>query len=80
MSQEHEHVIPSEPAALAHDDDDQREGARSALRGFIERIEISAGDDTLVVFGDLGRMLVTASGERDRSILAAVVESDCVAA
>ena len=61
-------------AALAHEDEDQREAARSALRGFIDQIVIPAGDGLLEVRGDLGRMLATAAGERDGSILTAVVE------
>ena len=64
-------------AALAHDDEGQREAARSSLRRFIERIEIPAGDGKLMVFGNLGRMLATAAGERDGSMLAAVVECGC---
>ena len=52
-------------------------GRRSSLRRFIERIEIPAGDGKLMVFGDLGRMLATAAGERDGSMLAAVVECGC---
>lgn len=64
-------------AALAHEDEGHREAARSALRGFIDRIEIPAGDGALLVFGDLGMMLTAAAGERDGSILASVVEFGC---
>jgi site-specific DNA recombinase len=64
-------------AALAHEDEDQREAARSSLRGFIDRIVIPPGDGKLMVLGDLGRMLATAAGERDGATLAAVVEDGC---
>jgi len=47
-------------------DKQQRESARQALRGFIERIVIPPGDELLQVVGNLGEMLTAASG-RDRS-------------
>ena len=64
-------------AALTHEDEDQREAARSALRGFIDRIVIPSDGGKLMVFGDLVKMSATADGERDDSMLAAVVESGC---
>ena len=41
-------------AALAHEDEEQRESARDALRGFITAIVILPGDGLLEVRGDLG--------------------------
>jgi hypothetical protein len=64
-------------AALAHENEELREAARSGLRGFIDEIVIPPGDALLVVRGDLGRMLATVAGKRDGSMLAAVVESGC---
>ena len=46
--------------ALQNDAD--RDAARHALRGFIERIEIPSGDGLLQVVGNLGEMLAAASG------------------
>lgn len=63
--------------ALAHKDEEQREAARAALRGFIDRIVIPPGEEKLVIVGDLGRMLATAAGDRDGARLAAVVENGC---
>jgi len=61
----------------AHEDEEQREAARSAVRGFIDQIVIPPGDALLEVRGDLGRMVTAAAGERDASMLAAVVECGC---
>jgi hypothetical protein len=47
------------------------------FHSFIDQIVIPAGDGLLEVRGDLGRMLATAAGERDGSILAAVVDNGC---
>jgi hypothetical protein len=47
-------------AALEHDA--ERDAARQALRGFIERIEIPPGDELLQVVGSFGEMLTAASG------------------
>jgi site-specific DNA recombinase len=63
-------------AALGHGDEEQREAARSALRGFVTAIVIPFGDGLLEVRGDLGRMLA-AAGERDGSALAAVAYDGC---
>jgi len=48
-------------AALQHDDEEQRESARQALRGFIDRIVIPA-DGLLQVVGNFGEMLTAAGG------------------
>jgi hypothetical protein len=64
-------------AALAHQDEEQREAARSALRGFVAAIVIPPGDGLLEVRGDLERMLAAAAGERDGSVLAAVAYDGC---
>ena len=47
-------------AALGHDE--QRDAARLALRGFVEKIVIPPGDGLLQVVGNLGEMLTAASG------------------
>lgn len=47
-------------AGLEHDE--QRDAARQALRGFVERIEIPPGDELLRVVGHLGSMLAAAQG------------------
>ena len=62
--------------ALEHEDLEQRESARSTMRGFIDRIVIPPGDALLQVVGDLGSMLTAASG-RDGSALAAVGNGGC---
>ena len=49
-------------AALEHEDDEQRETAREALRGFIDRIVIPPGDGMLQVVGNSGEMLTAAGG------------------
>ncbi len=51
-------------AALQHEDEEQREQARAALRGFIDRIVIPPGDDLLQVVGNFGVML-DAAAERE---------------
>ena len=58
-------------AALEHEDDELRETAPQALRGFIDKIIIQPGDGLLQVVGNLGEMLTAASG-RNGSALAAV--------
>ncbi len=63
--------------ALQHPDEEQREAARTSLRGFIDAIIIPVGNGLLEVRGDLGRMLAAVAGEREGSLLAAVVESGC---
>lgn len=52
-------------AGLEHDE--QRDAARQALRGFLERIEIPPGDGLLRVVGNLGSMLSAAQGRPNRS-------------
>ena len=64
-------------AALEHEDLEQREAARSALRGFITAIVIPPGDALLTVRGDLGKMLAAAASGRDGSALAAVAYDGC---
>jgi site-specific DNA recombinase len=61
-------------AALAHEDEDQREAARSALRGFIDQIVIPPRDALLEVRGDLGKMLTAAAGE---GLLSSMVAGAC---
>jgi hypothetical protein len=46
--------------ALEHEDLETRESARSAIRGFIDRIVIPPGDELLQVVGNLGEMLTAA--------------------
>lgn len=55
-----EQKIRTLAAALEHEDVETREGARSALRGFIDRIVIPPGDELLRVVGNLGEMLTAA--------------------
>ena len=55
-----EQKIRALAAALEHEDFEQRESARSTLRGFIDRIEIPPGDGLLQVVGNLGEMLTAA--------------------
>ena len=47
-------------AGLEHDE--QRDAARQALRGFLERIDIPPGEGLLQVVGNLGSMLAAAQG------------------
>jgi hypothetical protein len=49
-------------AGLEHDD--QRDAAREALRGFVEKIVIPSGDGPLQVVGNLGAMLQAAAGQK----------------
>lgn len=49
-------------AALEHTDEAQRESAREAIRGLIDRIVIPPGDGLLQVVGNLGEMLTAAGG------------------
>ena len=46
-------------AALGHEDDEQRDAARQAIRGFLDRIMIPPGDGLLQV---VGKMLTAAGG------------------
>jgi len=59
-------------AALEFEDPEQRETARQALRGFIDRIVIPPGDQLLQVVGNLGEML-SATGDRDAAAVAAAL-------
>ena len=47
-------------AGLEHDE--QRDAARQALRGFVEKIVIPTGDGLLQVVGNFGEMLAAAQG------------------
>jgi DNA invertase Pin-like site-specific DNA recombinase len=58
-------------AALEHEDEEQREVAREALRGFIDRIVIPPGEGLLQVVGNFGEMLAAAAG-RDGATVAYV--------
>jgi hypothetical protein len=49
-------------AALEDKDEEQRESARQAIRGLIDRIVIPPGDGLLQVVGNLGEMLTAAGG------------------
>jgi len=51
------------PAALEHEDEEQRQTARESVRALIERIVIPTGDGMLQVVGNLGEMLTAAGGE-----------------
>jgi hypothetical protein len=42
--------------------DEQRDAARQALRGFLDKIVIPEGDGLLQVVGNLGSMLAAAQG------------------
>lgn len=52
--------------AAGLEDDDQRDAARQALRGFVEKIVIPPGDGLLQVMGNLGAMLDAAQGRAVR--------------
>ena len=62
-------------AGLEHDE--QRDAARQALRGFLERIEIPPGDGLLRVVGNLGSMLTAAQGRAQSQVTMAVVNDGC---
>ena len=65
-------------AAIEADDEIERERAKEALRGFIEKIVIPAdARQPLQVFDDLGKMLAAASNWPDGSSLAAVANVGC---
>lgn len=49
-------------AGLEHDE--QRDAARQALRGFLDKIVIPPGDGLLQVVGNLGSMLAAAAGQK----------------
>jgi hypothetical protein len=55
-------------AGLEHDE--QRDAARQALRGLLEKIVIPAGDGLLQVVGNLGSMLAAAQGRTQSSTIA----------
>ncbi len=50
--------------AAALEQDQERDAARQALRGFIDRIVIPPSDGLLQVVGNLGEMLAAAAGQR----------------
>jgi hypothetical protein len=52
-------------AALEHEDEEEREAARHALRGFIDRIVIPPGNALLQVVGNFGEMLTAANGRAE---------------
>ena len=60
-----EQKIRTLAVALEHEDLEQRESARSTLRGFIDRIVIPPGDGLLHVVGNLGEMLTAAGAPRE---------------
>jgi len=53
--------------AAGLEDDEQRDAARQALRGFIDKIVIPPGDGLLQVVGNLGAMLAAAQGRQQPS-------------
>ncbi len=53
-------------AALEHDE--QRDAARQALRGFLDKIVIPPGDGLLQVVGNLGMMLTAAHGRIEPAV------------
>jgi site-specific DNA recombinase len=55
-------------AGLEHDE--QRDAARQALRGFLEKIVIPPGDGLLQVVGNVGEMLTAAHGRVGRAVSA----------
>lgn len=64
--------------ALEVDDEIERERAREAVRGFIEKIVIPVDErQPLIVFGDLGSMLAAAANWDDGSSLTAVAYVGC---
>jgi site-specific DNA recombinase len=58
--------------ALEHDS--EKDAARQALRGFIDRIVVPADDGPLLVVGNVGEMLTAAGGNE---IAAAVGQGGC---
>jgi hypothetical protein len=59
-------------AALEDEDEEQRESARQALRGFIDHIVIPPGNGLLQVIGNLGEMLKAAGGRTGSAAVAYV--------
>jgi hypothetical protein len=55
-------------AALEHEDEERRDVARVALRGFIDSIVIPPGDGLLQVIGNFGEMLAAAAGRDDSPV------------
>ena len=62
MAEVFRHKTMQLAAALEHEDEEEREAARQALRGFIDRIVIPPGDALLQVVGNFGEMLTAANG------------------
>ena len=57
---------------MEHEDAEQREAARQALRGFIDHIVIPPADGLLQVVGNLGEMLKAADGRTGSAAVAYV--------
>ena len=66
----------TEQLAAALESDTERDAARLALRGFLEKIVIPPGDGLLQVVGNLGEMLTAVTG-RDGTASAAVGYVGC---
>ena len=66
----------TEQLAAALESETERDTAKEALRGFLEKIVIPPGDGLLQVVGNLGEMLTAASGGNG-SALAAVGNGGC---
>ena len=62
MAEVFRHKAATLAAGLARDD--QRDAAREALRGFVEKIVIPPGTGLMQVVGNLGAMLAAATGQR----------------
>lgn len=65
MAEVFRHKTTTLSAGLEHDD--QRDAARQALRGFIDKIVIPPGDGLLQVVGNLGKMLEAAGGRNQKN-------------
>lgn len=62
MSEVYKAKVERLAAVLEADDEMERERAREAVRGFIEKIVIPIDErQPLIVFGDLGKMLAAAA-------------------
>ncbi|MDA1186076.1 MAG: hypothetical protein O2930_15735, partial [Acidobacteria bacterium] len=62
-------------AGLEHDE--QRDAARQALRGFLDKIVIPPGDGLLQVVGNFGSMLAAAQGRAAKAGTNAVANVGC---
>ena len=72
MAEAFRHKTTQLAAALEHEDEEQRESARLALRGFIDHIVIPPADGLLQVVGNLGEMLKAAGGRTGSAAVAYV--------